>query len=118
MRVRAQRSTLSPAARSQRYKGVIADRVGLQLCYLLPPACYVYVLFHSIGGSRMPTRENPLLSLRPTLLLSHGIDPPYPDIDHLQHRRRRCLLITRLDGLEHGRVTVDSDCVIARIVDG
>lgn len=33
-------------------QGVIADRVGLQLSYLLPAACYVYVLFYALWGSR------------------------------------------------------------------
>lgn len=36
-------------------QGVIADRVGLQLSFLLPAACYVYVLFYALWGSR--TRE-------------------------------------------------------------
>jgi len=34
-------------------QGVIADRVGLQLSYLLPAACYVYVLFYALWGSRV-----------------------------------------------------------------
>jgi FHS family L-fucose permease-like MFS transporter len=34
-------------------QGVIADRVGLQLSYLLPAACYVYVLFYAVWGSRV-----------------------------------------------------------------
>ncbi len=33
-------------------QGVIADRVGLQLSYLLPVACYVYILFYAVWGSR------------------------------------------------------------------
>jgi len=33
-------------------QGVMADRVGLQLSYLLPAACYVYVLFYAAWGSR------------------------------------------------------------------
>jgi FHS family L-fucose permease-like MFS transporter len=33
-------------------QGVIADRVGLQLSYLLPAACYLYVLFYALWGSR------------------------------------------------------------------
>lgn len=33
-------------------QGVLADRVGLQLSYLLPAACYVYVLFYAVWGSR------------------------------------------------------------------
>ena len=33
-------------------QGVIADKVGLQLSYLLPAACYVYVLFYALWGSR------------------------------------------------------------------
>jgi FHS family L-fucose permease-like MFS transporter len=33
-------------------QGAIADRVGLQLSYLLPAACYVYVLFYAAWGSR------------------------------------------------------------------
>lgn len=31
-------------------QGVIADHVGLQLSYLLPAACYVYVLFYAVWG--------------------------------------------------------------------
>ena len=34
-------------------QGVIADRIGLQLSYLLPAACYVYVLFYALWGSRV-----------------------------------------------------------------
>jgi FHS family L-fucose permease-like MFS transporter len=34
-------------------QGVIADHVGLQLSYLLPAACYVYVLFYAVRGSRV-----------------------------------------------------------------
>jgi MFS transporter, FHS family, L-fucose permease len=34
-------------------QGVMADRVGLQLSYLLPAACYVYVLFYAVWGSRV-----------------------------------------------------------------
>jgi FHS family L-fucose permease-like MFS transporter len=34
-------------------QGVIADRIGLQLSYLLPAACYVYVLFYAIWGCRV-----------------------------------------------------------------
>jgi MFS transporter, FHS family, L-fucose permease len=34
-------------------QGVIADHIGLQLSYLLPAACYVYVLFYAIWGSRV-----------------------------------------------------------------
>jgi MFS transporter, FHS family, L-fucose permease len=33
-------------------QGVLADHIGLQLSYLLPAACYVYVLFYAIWGSR------------------------------------------------------------------
>ena len=33
-------------------QGVLADRVGLQLSYLLPSGCYVYVLFYALWGSR------------------------------------------------------------------
>jgi MFS transporter, FHS family, L-fucose permease len=35
------------------FQGVLADRVGLQLSYLLPAACYVYVLFYAVWGSRV-----------------------------------------------------------------
>ncbi len=38
-------------------QGVIADHIGLQLSYLLPAACYVYVLFYAIWGSRTPTHQ-------------------------------------------------------------
>jgi FHS family L-fucose permease-like MFS transporter len=34
-------------------QGVIADHIGLQLSYLLPAACYVYVLFYAVWGSRV-----------------------------------------------------------------
>ena len=34
-------------------QGVIADHIGLQLSYLLPAACYVYVLFYALWGSRV-----------------------------------------------------------------
>ncbi len=33
-------------------QGVLADRIGLQLSYILPAACYVYVLFYALWGSR------------------------------------------------------------------
>jgi len=33
-------------------QGVIADRIGLQLSYLLPAACYVYVLFYALWGAK------------------------------------------------------------------
>jgi MFS transporter, FHS family, L-fucose permease len=33
-------------------QGVLADRIGLQLSYLLPWACYAYVLFYALWGSR------------------------------------------------------------------
>jgi FHS family L-fucose permease-like MFS transporter len=33
-------------------QGWIADRVGLQLSFLLPAACYVYVLFYAVWGSK------------------------------------------------------------------
>ena len=39
-------------------QGVIADRFGLQLSYLLPAACYVYVLFYALWGCR-PTEVLP-----------------------------------------------------------
>ena len=39
-------------------QGVIADRVGLQLSFLLPAACYVYVLFYAVWGSK-PTHAEP-----------------------------------------------------------
>ena len=35
------------------FQGVLADHVGLQLSYLLPAACYVYVLFYAVWGSRV-----------------------------------------------------------------
>jgi FHS family L-fucose permease-like MFS transporter len=34
-------------------QGVIADRIGLQLSYLLPAACYIYVLFYAARGCRV-----------------------------------------------------------------
>jgi len=38
-------------------QGVIADRVGLQLSFLLPAACYVYVLFYAVWGSKVTHAE-------------------------------------------------------------
>ena len=35
-------------------QGVLADHIGLQLSYLLPAACYVYVLWYALWGS-IPT---------------------------------------------------------------
>ena len=34
-------------------QGVIADHIGLQLSYLLPAACYIYVLFYAARGCRV-----------------------------------------------------------------
>ncbi|MGH6990780.1 MAG: hypothetical protein ACREE3_12865, partial [Stellaceae bacterium] len=34
-------------------QGVFADRFGLQMSYLLPAACYVYVLFYAVWGCRV-----------------------------------------------------------------
>ena len=34
-------------------QGVIADRFGLQLSYLLPAACYIYVLFYAVWGCKV-----------------------------------------------------------------
>ncbi len=39
-------------------QGVIADHFGLQFSYLLPAACYVYVLFYAVWGCR-PTEVLP-----------------------------------------------------------
>jgi hypothetical protein len=33
-------------------QGVLADHIGLQLSYLLPAVCYVYVLFYALWGSK------------------------------------------------------------------
>jgi MFS transporter, FHS family, L-fucose permease len=33
-------------------QGVIADHIGLQLSYLLPAVCYVYLLFYAMWGCR------------------------------------------------------------------
>jgi FHS family L-fucose permease-like MFS transporter len=33
-------------------QGVLADRIGLQLSYILPAACYVYVLVYALWGSK------------------------------------------------------------------
>jgi FHS family L-fucose permease-like MFS transporter len=35
-------------------QGIIADYAGLQWSYLLPAACYVYVLFYAVWGCRVP----------------------------------------------------------------
>ena len=37
-------------------QGVLADHIGLQLSYLMPAACYVYVLGYALWGCR-PTEE-------------------------------------------------------------
>ena len=33
-------------------QGVLADQIGLQLSYILPAVCYVYVLFYALWGSK------------------------------------------------------------------
>jgi MFS transporter, FHS family, L-fucose permease len=33
-------------------QGVLADRIGLQLSYILPAVCYIYVLFYALWGSK------------------------------------------------------------------
>jgi FHS family L-fucose permease-like MFS transporter len=33
-------------------QGVLADHIGLQLSYLLPAVCYLYVLFYAVWGCR------------------------------------------------------------------
>jgi FHS family L-fucose permease-like MFS transporter len=33
-------------------QGVLADRIGLQLSYILPAVCYLYVLFYALWGSK------------------------------------------------------------------
>ena len=33
-------------------QGVLADHIGLQLSYLLPASCYIYVLFYALWGSK------------------------------------------------------------------
>jgi FHS family L-fucose permease-like MFS transporter len=33
-------------------QGVLADHIGLQLSYLLPAVCYLYVLFYALWGSK------------------------------------------------------------------
>jgi FHS family L-fucose permease-like MFS transporter len=33
-------------------QGVLADHIGLQLSYLLPAVCYLYVLFYALWGCR------------------------------------------------------------------
>ncbi|MDE1149745.1 MAG: sugar MFS transporter [Azospirillaceae bacterium] len=37
-------------------QGFLADRIGLQLSFALPAACYLYVLFYALWGSR-PTHD-------------------------------------------------------------
>lgn len=34
------------------FQGILADRIGLSLSYLLPFACYPYLLFHAGWGSK------------------------------------------------------------------
>jgi FHS family L-fucose permease-like MFS transporter len=41
-------------------QGVIADHVGLQLSFLLPAACYIYVLFYALWGSKPTHAEEEL----------------------------------------------------------
>jgi FHS family L-fucose permease-like MFS transporter len=37
------------------FQGVLADHFGLQLSYLLPAVCYLYVLFYAVWGSKVVT---------------------------------------------------------------
>jgi FHS family L-fucose permease-like MFS transporter len=41
-------------------QGVIADHYGLQLSFLLPAACYIYVLFYALWGSKPTHAEEEL----------------------------------------------------------
>ena len=40
-------------------QGSLADRVGLQLSYLLPAVCYVYVLGYALWGCRSTEELQP-----------------------------------------------------------
>ena len=35
-------------------EGVLADRIGLQVAFLLPAICYLYIVFYGFVGSRQP----------------------------------------------------------------
>jgi FHS family L-fucose permease-like MFS transporter len=35
-------------------EGAIADRMGLQIAFLLPAVCYLYIVFYGFIGSRQP----------------------------------------------------------------
>jgi FHS family L-fucose permease-like MFS transporter len=35
-------------------QGVLADRIGIQLAFVLPLACYVYIAWYGLRGSRLP----------------------------------------------------------------
>lgn len=37
-------------------QGMLADRIGLHLSFLLPIACYLYIIFYGLVGSRPSTR--------------------------------------------------------------
>ncbi|GBQ92759.1 sugar MFS transporter [Asaia krungthepensis] len=45
------------------FQGVLADRIGLSLSYLLPFACYLYLVFYarwgSVPGTRSPVLQEP-----------------------------------------------------------
>jgi len=45
------------------FQGVLADRIGLSLSYLLPFACYLYLVFYarwgSVPGTRSPVQQEP-----------------------------------------------------------
>jgi FHS family L-fucose permease-like MFS transporter len=35
-------------------QGVLADRIGIQMAFVLPLACYVYIAWYGLRGSRLP----------------------------------------------------------------
>ncbi len=35
-------------------QGMLADRIGLHLSFVLPVVCYVYIIFYGLVGSRPP----------------------------------------------------------------
>jgi FHS family L-fucose permease-like MFS transporter len=38
-------------------QGVLADSIGVQLSYLLPIVCYVFIAYYGISGSKIKTNN-------------------------------------------------------------
>jgi FHS family L-fucose permease-like MFS transporter len=39
-------------------EGALADRIGLQIAFLLPAVCYLYIVFYGFVGSRRRAVES------------------------------------------------------------